>query len=493
MIICQKCGSSLPEAASFCGRCGVMIRPSNTPASSAFSAPLYLWDTPTIPTLPAISEKPARQSVHIFISYARQDQSLCDQLANHLSNLEYRGLITTWTAREIGAGEEISQYIDTHLGTAYIILLLISANFLASEDRYSREVMQAIQYHEREEALVIPVLLRPVSFKDALFASLPSLPTNREPVVNWQSRESAFVDIALGIERVIQGYPVSPLPQVIGSYTSPEIIIKSYRSDSLALNQPQRTSSRKRRGFVFLGLSLLVLLAAALVLVLNPHLIPFAAVQIGSLTPFVEGLLASLTPFVGVLIGSLMVVIGVLLLIRVLAQRARARIAQMRWQEESNRHVLEESWWQAEEEARQVHEEAQWQEQERAYYEKALVAYERALRQNSADAVAYQGKGNVLVGLECYDEALMVYEQALELAPLSITYVSKGHILTALGLYADAVTTYEQALALDASYASAYTGMGYALSQLGKTQEAEQAYQQAKQLGDDDWFLKEEG
>ncbi|HEY4388019.1 MAG TPA: toll/interleukin-1 receptor domain-containing protein, partial [Ktedonobacteraceae bacterium] len=386
-----------------------MIRPSNTPANLAFSAPLYLWDTPTIPTLPAISEKPAHQSVHIFVSYARQDQSLCDQLANHLCNLEYRGLITTWTAREIEAGEEIAQYIDTHPGTSYIILLLISADFLASEDCYSREIMQAIQYHEREEATVIPVLLRPVSFKDALFASLPSLPTNREPVVNWRNCESAFVDIALGIEHIIQGHPVSPLSQAIGSCTSPEIIIKSYQSSSLALSQPRRTRSRKRRGLVLLGLSLLMLLSAGIVLVLNPYLIPFAEVQVGSLTPFVGGLIESLAPFVGVLIGSLMVLIGVLLLVRVLVQRARSRVARKQWQEAFHYRVLEETWWQAEEEARQAHEEAQWQEQERAYYEKALIAYERALRQNSTDAVAYQGKGNVLVGLECYDEALMVF------------------------------------------------------------------------------------
>src|SRR5439155_18500146 len=58
--------------------------------------------------------------------------------------------------------------------------------------------------HERGDAHVIPVLLRPVLFTDTPFAKLQPLPTNRKPVVNWRNRDSAFVDIAVGIERVVQ-------------------------------------------------------------------------------------------------------------------------------------------------------------------------------------------------------------------------------------------------------------------------------------------------
>jgi tetratricopeptide (TPR) repeat protein len=51
------------------------------------------------------------------------------------------------------------------------------------------------------EANVIPVLLRPVVFTHFPFASLRPLPTNEKPVVSWRDRDSAFVDIAIGIER----------------------------------------------------------------------------------------------------------------------------------------------------------------------------------------------------------------------------------------------------------------------------------------------------
>jgi len=42
------------------------------------------------------------ENLLLFFSYARQDKGLRDKLEEHLSNLKYRGLITTWHIREIG-------------------------------------------------------------------------------------------------------------------------------------------------------------------------------------------------------------------------------------------------------------------------------------------------------------------------------------------------------------------------------------------------------
>ncbi len=419
---------------------------------------------------------------HVFISYARRDQNLRDQLENHLSNLKYRGLITTWTAGEISAGEETIQQIDVHLNTAHLILLLISTNFLASNYCYSREMIQAIQRHERGEADVIPVLLRPVVFTGAPFAKLQPLPTNGKPVASWRNRDSAFVDIALGIERVVQKCRASqeiPLPLessvVRSSYPisaewatmSPFPSASPYVQSTRATSPRELISRRSRRGSLLAALSLLGLVSAGLLLVQHPNLIPL----------------------VGVTVGGLILLAGIFLAIRALVKRAQSKTAQKREQEEIRRRELKAARRREQEETRRRElEEVQRRERERAYYEKALTAYEQALRKNNADVMAYRGKGNALVGLECYGEALTAFEQAAVLMPLPVIYVSMGDVFATLGRHDEAVAAYEQALALDASCASAYTGMSKALLQLGRTQEAEQSYQQAKALGDEDWF-----
>ena len=59
---------------------------------------------------------------------------------------------------------------------AQIILLLISPSFLASDYCYDIETKRALDGHDKGEAKVIPVLLRPVDWEGAPFARLQGLP-----------------------------------------------------------------------------------------------------------------------------------------------------------------------------------------------------------------------------------------------------------------------------------------------------------------------------
>lgn len=455
MLICRSCGSSLPDTASFCGICGVTV----TPIYPAIPVTLRQSDTPTDPALPVIPSvsllersmsrakpPPVLNGIRIFISYAQRDQNLLDRLEDHLSDLKYRGLITTWTAQEINAGEEVIQQIDIHLNTAHIILLLISASFLASEYCYSREMKLAVRRHRLGDADVIPVLLRPVVFTGAPFAVLKPLPTNGKPVVNWRNRDSAFVDIAMGIERVVQKHLA---PSVLPPQAQPPMA----RSEGLPRAYGPPLSRRRRTSPILVGLGILFIAGLAVLLTKYPV---FAL-------------------FLGVVVGSLVLLAGILLALRTLVKSVQSRATQKRREEEIR--LLTDLF------LREL-EETERQEQ-RAYYEKALTAYERALRQNNTDATAYRGKGNALVGLERFDEALVAFTQAVALMPLPLTYVHMGDVLATLRRYDEAVASYRQALTLDASYASAYTGMSEAFLQLGRAQEAEQAYEQAKQLDGD--------
>ena len=51
--------------------------------------------------------------------------------------------------------------IDDHLNSADVIVLLVSADFLASDYCYDIEMRRAMKRHEAGEARVIPVILRP--------------------------------------------------------------------------------------------------------------------------------------------------------------------------------------------------------------------------------------------------------------------------------------------------------------------------------------------
>ena len=108
----------------------------------------------------------------LFFSYSHQDERLRDLLEVHLAALKRQGVISTWHDRRISAGTELGNAIDQNLNEADVILLLISPDFINSDYCYEREMLRAIQRHDRLEARVIPIILRPCDWHSLPFGEL---------------------------------------------------------------------------------------------------------------------------------------------------------------------------------------------------------------------------------------------------------------------------------------------------------------------------------
>ena len=186
---------------------------SSTPGPAPFPttkpplSPAGLSGTPSLASteLPDAQPTAPRQAIRLFYSYSHKDEELRKELEDHLSLLRRQGVISGWHDRMIGAGEEWKGQLDKNLEEAQIILLLISPSFLASDYCYDIETERALDRHDKGEAKVIPVLLRPVDWEGAPFARLQGLPIDLRPVTTWTNRDEAFKNIAQGIRRAIEG------------------------------------------------------------------------------------------------------------------------------------------------------------------------------------------------------------------------------------------------------------------------------------------------
>ena len=71
---------------------------------------------------------------------------------------------------------------------------------------YSIEMKRAIERHDRGEAIVIPVILRPVYWQGAPFGKLLALPTDAKPVrsQSWYDLDDAFFNVAEGIRKAVE-------------------------------------------------------------------------------------------------------------------------------------------------------------------------------------------------------------------------------------------------------------------------------------------------
>ncbi len=140
----------------------------------------------------------------VLLSYAHEDEDLKKRLDVHLTSLKRSGKIKTWSDRMIVPGTEWNNTIKNELITADIILLLISADFLASEYIWKVEIVKAMERHSNHEAIVIPIFLRPCDWNDMPFSPIQGLPKDGIPVTEFSDREMAFLQIAQGIRRVVE-------------------------------------------------------------------------------------------------------------------------------------------------------------------------------------------------------------------------------------------------------------------------------------------------
>lgn len=145
-----------------------------------------------------IEEK--EKEVSVFFSYSHKDEAMRNELEKHLVILKRKGVINTWHDKMIDAGSPIDSEINEQLKKADIILLLVSSDFLASNYCYDIEVKEALERHSRNEAVVIPIILRACLWKEAPFEGLKALPDDGKPVASWSDKDEAFLNIAKEIQ-----------------------------------------------------------------------------------------------------------------------------------------------------------------------------------------------------------------------------------------------------------------------------------------------------
>ncbi len=142
--------------------------------------------------------------VSLFCSYSHDDEPLRNKLGEHLVALERAGLIEVWHDRNMLPGADLDNEIAQKLRTADVIVVLMSSSFIQSQYCYDIEFANAIERHNKGEARVLPVILRPCQWKMTPLKDILAMPTDGVPVVEWANHDSAFNDIVDGVKKLAQ-------------------------------------------------------------------------------------------------------------------------------------------------------------------------------------------------------------------------------------------------------------------------------------------------
>lgn len=145
------------------------------------------------------------KAIRVLFIYSREDKNLCDGLAKHVRTLAKNSNtpLTLWYDQYIQPGQDWEREFNRHLEEADIVLPLMSAYFFDSS-QCQENVETALKKSHEDGIRIIPVILRPVIWKDSQLGHLQALPTNSQPVNDprW-GLDAAFHNVSQGLQKTV--------------------------------------------------------------------------------------------------------------------------------------------------------------------------------------------------------------------------------------------------------------------------------------------------
>ena len=141
--------------------------------------------------------------VRVFFSYCHKDEKFRSNLMKHLNLLEKQNLIKEWYDGNILPGDSISDSIRKKLEEADIVLFLISANFIASDECMKEWENAKISPTDGRIRHRIPIVLSHCAWRDLLENDkIKVLPNDAKPVVEYKNEDAAWLEVYEGIKEV---------------------------------------------------------------------------------------------------------------------------------------------------------------------------------------------------------------------------------------------------------------------------------------------------
>lgn len=144
----------------------------------------------------------------VFISYSHLDQDYLNRLLVHLKPLEKEGLIELWTDKKLRPGDRWKKEIEVVLDRANVAVLLVSADFLASDFITDNELPPLLRNAENKGTRIIPLILKPCRFaRDVNLRHFHAINDPDKALINLPAgeREMLYDSVAAEVERTLKG------------------------------------------------------------------------------------------------------------------------------------------------------------------------------------------------------------------------------------------------------------------------------------------------
>lgn len=176
--------------------------PAPPPSTRAQPSAAPVPRTQPEPPKPAAGSAPSPSRKGVFVSYSHADAEWLERLQKHLKPLQRDG-VEVWDDTRLKAGEQWRNEIRDALAAAKVAILLVSADFLASDFIVTNELPPLLKAAEEDGATILPVIISPCRFTrmDSL-SRFQAVNDPAKPLVQMRraGREKALDQVARAVE-----------------------------------------------------------------------------------------------------------------------------------------------------------------------------------------------------------------------------------------------------------------------------------------------------
>lgn len=139
----------------------------------------------------------------VFYSYSHDDEDFLVQLKKHLAPLRHDNLIVDWYDRMILPGSNWELLLTEKIEEADLFIMLVSSSFLSSSYCFNIEMKRALERAQKNEAIIVPVIIRECLWNITPFQRIQALPKDGIPIKSWNDRDKAWKNVVTGLyERI---------------------------------------------------------------------------------------------------------------------------------------------------------------------------------------------------------------------------------------------------------------------------------------------------
>jgi len=148
--------------------------------------------------------KKSNQHLKLFLSYSHIDETHIEEFKKHIAPLKNILPIEEWYDREIISGQNFDSEINKNLYSADIIVLFVSANFLASSACLEEKKI-AFKLNKKIGVTVCPIILESCGWRDDPdLCPILALPTDGKPVIEFETTSAAWNNVYGSVKKVAE-------------------------------------------------------------------------------------------------------------------------------------------------------------------------------------------------------------------------------------------------------------------------------------------------